>query len=579
MIKVFLLFVLAALASSAPNPQSQGAWPYRDNMEYYGYQRAAASNFRSAEDDEVESGRQDLKVAEAGQSTSVVVDEKAVANNNAAATVVETGSAKPVSSASDASKVNQPNTKVATGSATNTAVAPAFPPATPPPVAPPPKEVEDSEESDEDDEQDEDDEEADEDYEDEEANDDEDRRRNIAVDGDKKEAVSQKEVSEKQKNKVQTVEALVPGYVTEQGEVLVPFDTVAGDKNVAVVEDLPSTKVSSQPSQQHQQGVNAPPVVVIPSSSSNPETEGLPEQKQIPKFFNPFMNNQIYYANEPPPGAIFTFDDDDDDQDFVDNVWTANKRARKDSSEEEEDEAQDDDSTSDEDGNEERRQKPKSPPLAHIKATGFTGEDDEADSLGIRLARMGYYDDDVSRSPSTVYVGNGYFISRYPVRRNAERPSYYYRPEYSRYPTSGAVFYYRPVSAEKTKVIPLGSFDVSLEERDDGYVPVVSPVRYNKRPVVPASNIVSTRRTQQAAPNKPPTSVTKPFIFRRPGEGRPSLLALYNIEGGTPVSRQRIYEREAKQLKKNSKNNNQKKMETDPFGLLKKVNKKNNKKH
>jgi len=141
------------------------------------------------------------------------------------------------------------------------------------------------------------------------------------------------------------------------------------------------------------------------------------------------------------------------------------------------------------------------------------------------------------------------------------------------------------VSAEKTKVIPLGSFDVSLEERDEGYVPVVSPVRYNKRPVVPAtpSNIISTRRTQGGPSGgipKPPASVTKPFVFRRPGDNRPSLLALYNIEGGTPVTRQRIYEREAKQLKKtnkNTRNNPNKKMEADPFGLLKKVNKKNKK--
>jgi hypothetical protein len=143
------------------------------------------------------------------------------------------------------------------------------------------------------------------------------------------------------------MEALVPGYVTEQGEVLVPFDTVVGDKNkvVAVLED-PNYN-------------NKAPVVLGPEENEN---------EAIPKFFNP-SNKQIYYSDVPPPGSIFTFDED--------NEVEVSRSFRKDSSEENEEDEEDE-----EESVEERVQRPS---LAYVQATAASGEDDEADSLGVRL--------------------------------------------------------------------------------------------------------------------------------------------------------------------------------------------------
>lgn len=132
---------------------------------------------------------------------------------------------------------------------------------------------------------------------------------------------------------------------------------------------------------------------------------------------------------------------------------------------------------------------------------------------------------------------------------------------------SNAVFYYRPASSEKVKVVPIATFDVSLEEDvESGEMrPVVG---YHGYP-----GYLGNRRVVMGRPVVRPAPAVKPrpVVVRRNGN-KPGVVAIYNVEGGTPVARGRAVvrgQREAKDLKKKKK---VKKVE-DPLGLMKKVKK------
>lgn len=469
---------------------------------------------------------------------------------------------------------------------------------------------------------------------------------------DKKKKPSNKQQGQRQGQHEQTIEALVPGYITDQGEVLVPFDTVSGNINrpgdIAIIPDpnyKPSTLLGTggvrKVKKVKKPSKGTPPVVVVPKKE-------LPVSRAVPQFFQA-ENEKFYYSAVPPPGSIFTFDDDSE------NVPVASPKLRQDdqSSEEEEDEEdEENDDTSDESGEEEEdiEAAPPRPPLGFVKATGPSGEDDEAESLGLRpgtpiQSRSGYFDENYvsfpsSRTPTVFAVqipySQGYFSQQQYYRRRPQynrpqynrpqyiepqqqygqyghghssseyrpqynrpqyrpqtqsyRPQYneYYRPSYNRpgqnqyngqRPTN-AVYYYRPESNKQTKVIPVANFDVSLEhDEESGEVkPVLSPYYYK--------DVKLTKK------NRPVVVRTKTQRPQRPsGGGRPQqhhqLLAVYNNGENysfTPVIRQRSSSRlnqarMAKQLKDKKKvKASKKEVVEDPLDLLKKVNKKSNKK-
>jgi hypothetical protein len=495
--KILFVFFLFVVGVAVGLPQG---WPYRENhYGYYGYQQRGHHLVRSIEeDDERESGyyRQDLQVgggaesSKQGQQTASAA-VAAVQSAQPATVVVETGSAKPVAIDSTNKQVNAP-VEVKQTSPNNAGVVqpPAFPPATPPP-SPPPEDS--SEEEDEDEEADDDDEDDEQDD-----DDDDDGRRRSDINGGKK-----------NESAAAVVEALVPGYVTSQGEVLVPFDTVADkEKVVAVVEDPASSQVK-------------PPVIVTPNIEN--------QEQKIPKFFDPTQNPQIYYANVPPPGSIFTIDDDDDDEISSPPVVVTKRRLLRQDDDDDYDDTSADDESAQDDESQSQEEEYRRPPLSHVKATAPSGEDDELDSLGIR-----YRGFPLSRTP--YYNGKYYgYVVPYGYQDEVEKP---------------VVFYYRPVSEERVKVIPIGSFDVSIEETEEGVRPVIGPVRYHRPGYYSQGRPVGSR----------PVPVIREVVNKKQ-------------RYGTKVVRQRINKekREANnEMKMNKKN--VEKVKKDKLGLFKKNN-------
>jgi hypothetical protein len=339
-----------------------------------------------------------------------------------------------------------------------------------------------------------------------------------------------------------------------------------------------------------------------------PSTGSILESSPSPKFFQQ-TTGQVYYSEVPPPGSIFTFDDD--------KVKPANRlRQSDDESEEDDDEEEDDEGSSEEEEEEDERLSPPRPPLSFAKATAPSGEDDEADSLGVRPGSLGrmyvderYIDFPYSRGGQSqsrvVYVvpysslinyiqGNSYERPQYQSQQQRpyykpqsqqQRPYYkpqqqqrpyrpqqqqrpYYKPQqqyqenafYSR-PEEQQTYYYRPAEETPTKVIPLANFDVNLERDEESgeYRPVLSPVYYqkttqNKRPVV--------------IKNKRPQSQTI--------QHQQNLSQIFSKFSPTPVIRQRsshkhrqlVAKRQAKQLKKEKKAKKALKKQQDPLGIL-----------
>jgi hypothetical protein len=338
-----------------------------------------------------------------------------------------------------------------------------------------------------------------------------------------------------------------------------------------------------------------------------PTTGSILESSPSPKFFQQ-TTGQVYYSEVPPPGSIFTFDDD--------KVKPTTNRLRQsddEDSEEDEEEEEDDEGSSEEEEEEDERLSPPRPPLSFAKATAPSGEDDEADSLGVRPGSLGrmyiderYIDFPYSRGQNqqsrVVYVvpysslinyiqGNSYERPQYrPQYQSQQRPYYkpqqqqrpysqsqqqrpykpqsqqrpYYKPQqqyqenafYSR-PEEQQTYYYRPAEETPTKVIPLANFDVNLERDEESgeYRPVLSPVYYqktNKRPVV--------------VKNKRPQTI----------QHQQNLSQIFSKFSPTPVIRQRsshkhrqlVAKRQAKQLKKEKKAKKALKKQQDPLGIL-----------
>ncbi|CAG7817570.1 unnamed protein product [Allacma fusca] len=277
---IYVLFGLLGVCSfslAAPEPPS---WPYSHDLRYYyGYPGKTPYVYRaSIEDDEepLDRSRQD-----SGQLVSTLIHNAAVKQQDELKNfgnerpAVETGSAPPVQQErpGDSPKVVAPSSPhVVKPGVVNP---PAFPPARkPPPPPPPPTKPAPEEEEDEDDE---DDEESNEDDEEDEEEDDEERRRNEPIDivttqtpenatSSETLEVVRANVSQPVRQVVEDsntnsavldvveikpdnednisdeasldgVEAFVPGYVTDQGEVLVPVDTVTGDQPISIVPD------------------------------------------------------------------------------------------------------------------------------------------------------------------------------------------------------------------------------------------------------------------------------------------------------------------------------------------------------
>ncbi|ODM91293.1 hypothetical protein Ocin01_15390 [Orchesella cincta] len=181
----------------------------------------------------------------------------------------------------------------------------------------------------------------------------------------KRKQVQAAQVQVAKKNPSGAIEALVPGYVTDQGEVLVPVDTVTGSQPITIVPDpfSPPSRIVSGPRPIPQRSVPRTPSRQVPYWYRNsPAFESQPEVSPHGK--------QTLYSAVPPPGSIFTFDDDDEDVD--------DSKLRQD--------GDDDDAASDEDEEDEQPKstpKPVKVPLAAISATQASGEDDEIEQLNL----------------------------------------------------------------------------------------------------------------------------------------------------------------------------------------------------
>ncbi|CAL8138489.1 unnamed protein product [Orchesella dallaii] len=186
------------------------------------------------------------------------------------------------------------------------------------------------------------------------------------------------------------IEALVPGYVTDQGEVLVPVDTVTGSQPITIVPDPFSrpSRIVGGPRPIPQRSIPRTPSRQVPywyrsSPAMNPLTQQ--EMRPVPK--------QSLYSAVPPPGSIFTFDDDDEDVE-------EGTRLRQD--------GDDDDAASDEDEEDEQvstTPRPVKVPLAAVPATGASGEDDEAEQLNL-IKPPSSYSPIRRRKPSATSGGN-----------------------------------------------------------------------------------------------------------------------------------------------------------------------------
>lgn len=184
-----------------------------------------------------------------------------------------------------------------------------------------------------------------------------------------------KAITSKVKPNSGAIEALVPGYVTDQGEVLVPVDTVTGSQPITIVPDpfsppsrivggprpIPRGSIPNTPSRQVPYWYRSSPVI-------NPLTQDIGP-----------MSRQTLYTSVPPPGSIFTFDDDDDDDDADDSpAIIPGNRLRQESDDDDGDEEADED---EEEDDRKKKAQPQKVPLAAVPAVGNSGEDDEAEAL------------------------------------------------------------------------------------------------------------------------------------------------------------------------------------------------------
>jgi len=292
------LVVLGLCALSSAAPQN---WPYRDSLMPYRYGYPGQSQYKylpEVEDDEDTGpylsrlhGRQDLVVGSEG-------DRVKPTSETGVSSVIETGSVPPVVEPNKNPRPPQaasPTHKPVGVDTGRPVQPPPFPAARPPPTPPPSPKPDEEEEDDESEEDADDDAEGAEDEEaddgegdadadeeetggDNEDDEEEERRRqeplniksekvvepapvapvvpvvpstvapvvhvnHTAVNGSQPAAPKPsgapdgEEDASSEEHDVPGIEALVPGYVTDQGEVLVPVDTVTGDQPIAIVPD------------------------------------------------------------------------------------------------------------------------------------------------------------------------------------------------------------------------------------------------------------------------------------------------------------------------------------------------------
>lgn len=286
------LVVLGLCALSSAAPQN---WPYRDSLMPYRYGYPGQSQYKylpEVEDDEDTGpylsrlhGRQDLVVGSEG--------DRVKPTSEPGVSVIETGSVAPVVEPAKYTKAPpqaSPTHKPVGVDTGRPVQPPPFPAARPPPTPQPTKKPEEDEEDDEseedadddvpdhehdaDDDVDGDDNDGDADEDGDDDDEEEERRRQeplniksekpeapaavaaavpvvpstvapvvpanssaVVVNATKPVVAEAEDVSSEEQDLPQGIEALVPGYVTDQGEVLVPVDTVTGDQPIAIVPD------------------------------------------------------------------------------------------------------------------------------------------------------------------------------------------------------------------------------------------------------------------------------------------------------------------------------------------------------